>query len=353
MRVEQLTFTRFLAASAIVVFHYGLDVFPFNLKPIASIFQNAPLAVSYFFMLSGFVLMISVQGKERIHFWNFTKNRLLRIYPEYILSALVMMAYLILSNNDFSLIEFAINISLTQAWIPGYALLYNPPSWSISVEIFFYLLLPLLVHFVYRRIPLSWLTLIAVLFIILVNFFTNYIFYSERYTGFPSAIHDLLHYFPLMHLGSFVLGSLAAIYYLQNKRLQNWDLMLLFLLTMIYFLLSAEFSINAHNGGLFFLIIPFIVVLAKNSGYLSRSFKWRPFVLLGEISYGIYIYQEPVFCWIRGGLSKLEIESKELNFFIPFLVLLILSLLSFYFVQKPIVRRFKVVDARQEGLKTS
>ena len=44
MRIEQLTFTRFVAAISIVIFHYGKDVPPFNY--LSFLFQQANIGVS-------------------------------------------------------------------------------------------------------------------------------------------------------------------------------------------------------------------------------------------------------------------------------------------------------------------
>ena len=59
MRIEQLTFTRFLAATSIVIFHYGVKCYPFNNNEIAFIFKSADVGVSYFFILSGFVMLLA------------------------------------------------------------------------------------------------------------------------------------------------------------------------------------------------------------------------------------------------------------------------------------------------------
>jgi len=48
MRIEQLTFTRFLAAISIVIYHYGKNIFPFNHEITSFIFRQANLGVSYF-----------------------------------------------------------------------------------------------------------------------------------------------------------------------------------------------------------------------------------------------------------------------------------------------------------------
>ena len=64
MRLEQLTFTRFLAAIAVVTFHYGRGSVLMDNETLGLFFHQALYGVSYFFILSGFVMMIAYSNKE-------------------------------------------------------------------------------------------------------------------------------------------------------------------------------------------------------------------------------------------------------------------------------------------------
>lgn len=85
--LHQLTFTRFLAAIAIVIFHYGGSAFPFQTPILKSLFSNANVGVSFFFILSGFVMMIAYGARQsEINFREYFINRFARIYPIYFLA---------------------------------------------------------------------------------------------------------------------------------------------------------------------------------------------------------------------------------------------------------------------------
>jgi hypothetical protein len=79
MRIEQLTFTRFIAAVAVVIFHFGREVFPFQHPILQPLVLSANIGVSYFFILSGFVMIIAYNKQPNIdlqtilHFQN-SKN---------------------------------------------------------------------------------------------------------------------------------------------------------------------------------------------------------------------------------------------------------------------------------------
>lgn len=103
MRIEQLTFTRFIAAISIVIFHYGKESQLFSNFLVNFIFKQANVAVSYFFLLSGFVMIIAYHKKTKIHFLEFIKNRLARIYPVYLLAIILLIMLLLFSkNNNFN-----------------------------------------------------------------------------------------------------------------------------------------------------------------------------------------------------------------------------------------------------------
>src|SRR5689334_24226753 len=92
-RIDQLTFTRFVAALAVVLFHSG-GVFPFNLFPLRQIFASGQIAVTYFFVLSGFVLAWAYYQPGREFKWrDYLFARFSRIYPVYLLSFLIICLY--------------------------------------------------------------------------------------------------------------------------------------------------------------------------------------------------------------------------------------------------------------------
>lgn len=97
MRIQQLTFTRFIAAFLIVAYHFGKIVYPFSIPVLKPLVDNLNVLVSYFFILSGFVLAVSTfqgmsEGKT-IQLRTFLRPRLARLYPMF-LFALILFSYL-------------------------------------------------------------------------------------------------------------------------------------------------------------------------------------------------------------------------------------------------------------------
>lgn len=151
MNTSQLTFTRFIAAVAIVFFHYRQGVFTTNIDFIEQIKSNLNLGVSYFYVLSGFVMMLAYGNRPSVNSRSYYINRFARIYPLHIFASLIVIIVSILISLNYLeyyhfpqvrvLIE---HVFLIQAWFPQDALTLNFVSWSISVEAFFYICFPFL-----------------------------------------------------------------------------------------------------------------------------------------------------------------------------------------------------------------
>ena len=78
------------------------------------------------------------------------QNRVARVYPVYLLGFLSMIA-LPLLKNDVNIFKAFFGVTLLQSWIPGYAMSYNFPGWSVSVEFFFYATFPFLINHIYHK----------------------------------------------------------------------------------------------------------------------------------------------------------------------------------------------------------
>jgi len=150
--LDALTSLRFFAALYVLMFHYT--------SISGSIFEGQVVrmgytGVTFFFVLSGFIL---AHNYHQVDFakpgaiFRYVLARFSRIYPVYLLSLLAGMPFLLVS---FGKVTSGVTTTMAassllvapfglQAWFPGTACSLNCPSWSISVEAFFYLMLPFL-----------------------------------------------------------------------------------------------------------------------------------------------------------------------------------------------------------------
>ncbi|MBS1748243.1 MAG: acyltransferase, partial [Bacteroidetes bacterium] len=123
-------------------------------------------------------------------------------------------------------------------------------------------------------------------------------------------------------------------------KVRNYDLQIVALVILMICLIKFNPGINYHNGMLAFVFAPFLLFLSANNGIVTTIFRKRIFVFLGEISYGIYILQPPVFNWVDVTLTHLNIKFSEsyVQFFISLSVLVIFSALCYKFFETPIRR---------------
>ncbi|MDE3235521.1 MAG: acyltransferase [Bacteroidota bacterium] len=339
MRLEQLTFTRFIAVAAIVVFHFGTSVYPFNIPLLSPLFHAAYVGVSYMYLLSGFVMMIAYQHKKKegIALRTFYRNRLARVYPMYVLALVITIFFYSIDERIFSVQEVLLNVFALQAWVPGDALSLNAPGWSVSVEVFFYVLFPLLFNYVYRNGSFIKLMLIAILLWLLTQVGLNIALHTSFYKGFPSASHDLLFYFPLMHLNEFIIGNIAGLLFVirKEKQCRNNDglLLLLVAISVVGVYLLQHFSF--HDGLFALLYAPLLYCLSLNDGNITRLFTKKIFVWAGEISYAIFILQKPFFLFGRKYLPSIGVKDSAIQFYIIFILLLIFSFLTYRYVETP------------------
>jgi peptidoglycan/LPS O-acetylase OafA/YrhL len=151
---------RFIAALGIVAYHFEGHFAPFIAHP-REVLERFQTLVDFFFVLSGFVLMHTygarIQGGAAYR--DFLRKRFARVYPLHfatvmlcvaLYGAVTMLGIVVRDPSIIDMRQLLPNLLLIQAWgftdRPG----LNIPSWSISAEVFVYLLFPLFVGLVLR-----------------------------------------------------------------------------------------------------------------------------------------------------------------------------------------------------------
>lgn len=339
-KIDQLTFTRFLAALAVVFFHSG-TVFPLNTFPINPLINSGQIAVSYFFVLSGFVLAyVYYRPGQRFGFPKYFEARFSRIYPVYFLSFVLTCLYYIDIMSRLKSGKMLASIFLVQAWIPTYALSFNIASWSLSVEVFFYLLFPFLVWWS-ARLPVRSLIWISTGFWIV-----SQAVHVVLYQGYFPAQHNLLLYFPPFHLNSFLLGMVGGIWYLTRDPRSSVDqrvnrLFLITALVLVGLLLigrrvfpavSQSFSLDAGMLSPFFLVV--VLTLALDTTTLAGRLSHPALVLLGDASYALFILHVPV-RWIGERLNTSLNLPNSILIYIYWVLIVAASVLVHVRMERP------------------
>lgn len=359
MKVDQLTFTRFIAAIAIVIYHFGRYVAPFNLPFLHEVFLNANLGVCYFFILSGFVMVIAYGKKEgKIDVPGYYLKRFARIYPVYFF-ALAITTILVIRNHGVYLNGFVLGAMLLQAWVPQYAVTLNSPGWSLSVEFLFYLLFPFLFNYLYSRFKLKTTAIGIIAFWALSLLVLNCLFFSSFNQGYASASDNFMSFSPVMHVNEFLVGNLIGLIYLRYQEYNgSYDIYLIGLFAAIilvsYFDVSLGIRLNIHDGFMALLFAPFILLLALNkNGSITRVLKHKSYILLGEISYSIYIIQYPVSLLTNYFYKMFHISQPEVVFYSYVPILLAASFACYYFIEIPVGNWIRAMVTNKKELSTN
>lgn len=343
MKIDQLTFTRFLAAVSIVIFHYGKEVPAFNNNSVDFIFRNAHICVSYFFILSGFVMMVAYGNKAVIEPRCYFRNRLARIYPLYFL-AIIIMFVLQVRTKSLEISGLVLNVFMIQSWIPDKVLSINPSGWSLSVEIIFYAIFPFVFNKIFNKNTFQK----SLLYIVLFWFFSQVLFQILLllFGGDEFRfIKNILLYNPLSHLNEFLIGNLAGFLFIkkwQNNK-ANYDLLILVFVGLIFLVLKYPLNLNIRNGLLAIFFVPLIIFISQNNGFITKLFQKNILVFLGEISFGIYILQHPIYSLFSAySVNKyFHINDLTIVFFLRLIILITVSCIAYIYIEKPIQERIK------------
>ncbi|MBT2521280.1 acyltransferase [Arthrobacter sp. ISL-28] len=312
IQLSSLTGLRFFAAMAVVFYHLHL-YFP-KITDSLAIFRYGFTGVSFFFILSGFVLTWSHRADVRSG--RFYWNRVARIWPLHLLTMILSIWIPMLSASppaDWSAIPFV--LTLTQAWIPasGFLNAFNGVSWSLSCEAYFYLLFPLLFRHLSSRPRVAGIAGTVFVALIIVGICLS------KYSSIQTANY-LLGTMPLYRMGEFVLGMCLAMIMKRGWRpafrLQH-AIGMTALLTVGLFV--APLIVNVMSGPVpviyanLIMIPGFLALIAtaasRDLSASSTVFGSKALVRLGQWSFALYLVHELVIRLARPFLADIPIDG--------------------------------------------
>ncbi len=300
-RLPALTGLRAFAACNIVFFHFSN---PQWFGPFAPIVDNGYTAVSFFLLLSGFILSYNYSARAQrgeLVYWRFWVARLSRLYPIYAFALLVSLGMLHDEWSARSHGQFFAGLVLTplllQGWSPTLSTFWNTPAWTMSTEAFFYLVFPFAVRWRRPQTTPGTLALLSFLWglgvtlpLLYMHFHPDGDLHPGRYTeGFWIRA---LKFSPPPHLPSFLFGMTLADLDGRLSRSGRLRFVLgLIGVAGVYTVLCFGDHLPyvlLHDGLLMPLFGCGILGLAGEN-LIARFFGFAPFVALGQASYCLYI----------------------------------------------------------------
>ena len=282
-------------------------VFIFHLNP--KWLPGGFIGVDIFFVISGYLITSIILHQKSINkfsFISFYESRIKRIVPAYYFTLL-----LIAISGSFIYLDFDLPVLrrslITSAFFVsnvyfgggdnyfGAKLAENPllHTWSLAVEMQFYILLPvILILFKKRILPYIIGALIVIITLYMEYRFINYGYSSELYFSLFSRIPE------------FLIGSLFSIILANGKIKVSKNINPLFLSILgVLMLIYSIFFINENTlfPGIIALIpcvgVSLILISPDNliTGFLSN----KVIVYIGSLSYSLYLWHWPIMAYIR------------------------------------------------------
>jgi peptidoglycan/LPS O-acetylase OafA/YrhL len=359
-RIPALTGLRWWAALGVFFYHAvtlpAIFTPSATMQPIQFILEPAgSLGVSFFFVLSGFVLTWSARPKDTAAaFW---RRRAVRIYPNHWAGLLLAVGMMVVVNDYTQLHDVIPVVLLVQTWTPSFLVAtgVNGVSWTLACEMFFYLCFPLLILLIRKIAPARlyyWAgAIVAVVFLFPV---LTSLLPSQPVMPFGPPVSEsaswFVERFPVTRMAEFALGIVLALIVLAGRwfRIPSW---------LAWAFLVAGYVVTMYNqnnlyGRIALMLIP-VAVLVANAAATDvaglPSLASRPtLVWLGNVSFAFYIVHMTVLMHI-GRLFPAE-RSIALGFGILALALavtLALAWLLHVSIEKPVYRRFATSRAER------
>jgi peptidoglycan/LPS O-acetylase OafA/YrhL len=343
LKTNNFNLIRILASIQVFITH-GIDHLNIKTEWLLFIYYKFLIyfpGVPIFFTISGFLIYASYD-RHHTDLRNFFRNRILRIYPGLFFCLLFTI---LLLYSDYPLAKATLfskhffiwlftQLSLFQFYTPDILRFWgvgtpNGSLWTISIEMQFYLIIPLIfLLFKYFR---NWQYAFWGLFIasILVN-----ISFTDRANIFEKLYHEFI----FKYLYYFLFGIFA---YKMWDKVNSIFVNRFLLISIIYIIYAVIFgNLFGYRIEAYILESPFGFIANALLSIWTLAFAFsntslsQMVIKNQDLSYGMYIYHMPVINF----LNHHNYIGSLVYFGIAFIVTLILSSISWNFVEKNALR---------------
>jgi peptidoglycan/LPS O-acetylase OafA/YrhL len=347
-RLPALSGLRILAALNIVFFHFSN---PKWFGPFAPIVANGYTSVSFFLMMSGFILAYNYEERARagkLKAKNFWIARFSRLYPVYMLALVVSLGMLVDEWYARPHGQFFLGLFLTplmlQGWSPSLSTFWNTPAWTMCTEAFFYLIFPVVI--LWRRPQrlgglLLWMLGLWAAGMILPSLYMYFhpdgVMHVNRYTdGFWIRA---LKFTPPPHVPSFLFGIALADLdrrIARDARIRLW--MGLAGCAAVYAILYyGDFMpFPMMHDGLLMPLFGLAILGLAGHNFLARIFGFTPFAVAGQASYCLYILHFNLWNLIHRWHLWQHLGLARFDPWISYATLVLVAVLVMKFFEKPV-----------------
>ena len=333
MHTNNFNLIRLLAALQVLIVH-GINHFEISGWALDA-FKAIP-GVPTFFLISGYLIGASYQRRGPAGIRQFFKNRFLRIYPGLwfcvVITTIAMLLTGYLHGREVSLLSFASWVagqaSFVQFYNPGFMRQFgtgvlNGALWTISVEIQFYLLVPLMYHLL--KSHRAWL---LALFLVSVGVNLMLRLDPDNETLLRKLI--TVSFLPWIYM--FLIGFAGAYYRTVAAKATALPYTLLVPTYLFSQFFVGNFTQNATNA-IHPLSVAVLSILILKFGTARLSLPgWSERLVQGsDFSYGLYLYHMPII----NILLYVSPFGHAHNFAIAIAVSIAAAVLSWFLIEQP------------------
>jgi peptidoglycan/LPS O-acetylase OafA/YrhL len=343
---------RGIAVSLVVIFHARF------LTEKGFLFEGGMYGVDIFFVISGYLMTIIILNQinrdNYLSFNIFFESRIRRIWPAYFV--LLLFCIYIYTNGDsetsigikqFFQSIFSSTIFQSNHFFPYRLIEYgaqtslNMPllhTWSLSVEIQFYFLFPILIFLIINFLKKNYFLtffFLAILSILTAEILTHirpiYSFYFLPTRGFELMAGSIVAIIERNKNYNTTIQNLE-----RGKgnfgKISNYCSCLGAILIIFTF---VEFNEETRHPSIYTLVpvigTAFLILFSKDN-FMNKFLSNKFFVSLGLISYSLYLFHYPIFAFPRS-MQLLDETNILLKLFL-IIISIIISIFSYFFIEK-------------------
>ncbi|MBC5624035.1 acyltransferase [Clostridium sp. NSJ-49] len=297
--IKSLQGLRALAMLAIFFFHAGF-------------IPNGIFPVTFFFILSGFVLYYNYNNTvkdisiKKSILWGMKKIK--KMYPihiiTFIMSIFIRFSWICKFSIGELIVMGGVNLLLLQTLTPRYSFTFNNLSWYLSTTFCCYLLAAFIIKKLSKvkvikpiyLLILVWLIQILLAFIV------------------PSFVDDYGYFFyisPYFRILDFILGMILAKIYIERNKdvITNYTLVeigiisIFFITYLLSFVLPTEFTKGIIYAPVFLMGI---YIISQEKGIISKFLCNKVFQKIAKISFEFYMVHELILILFRNLFSDFQ-----------------------------------------------
>lgn len=292
--IETLQSLRFIFFVMIFMSHFEYDGLP-------AFDAGGDCGVSFFFILSGFVLSSAYGNKvssDGFRYRQFMARRVKKLYPLHLLCLLAFVVINIRSMDAGTLVRLLPNLLLVQSWIPsaGFYFSANAVSWFLSDILLCYSVFSIVFRAVRRMTPAAltgaWAAVLAAYAVLLCNI--------------PDAMTNAIVYvFPPVRTVDFAIGVTLwrVAIWLKERRAAVFESRLTATAAELAVFAALAMTLAAHpyvnlqirTACLFWPVNVAIILLfacEKQGGAVAWLLRRKPLIWLGNISFPLFMVHQ-------------------------------------------------------------